>query len=117
MKITLKDGSVKEFDSPITAADVTKEISMGLYRSACSCKINNEVRDLRTLITDDCTFEVLTFDNKDGRKTFNHTASHIMAQAVKRLYPDAKLTIGPAIDDGFYYDFDVEKSFSPDDLE
>ena len=117
MKITLKDGSVKEFDSPITAADVTKEISMGLYRSACSCKINNEVRDLRTLITDDCTFEVLTFDNKDGRKTFSHTASHIMAQAVKRLYPDTKLTIGPAIDDGFYYDFDVEKSFSPDDLE
>ncbi len=117
MKITLKDGSVKEFSSPVSAADVTKEISMGLYRNACSCKINGEIKDLRTVINDDCEFEVLTFDNTDGKKTFNHTASHIMAQAVKRLYPDVKLTIGPAIEDGFYYDFDVEKPFSPEDLE
>lgn len=117
MKITLKDGSVKEFDSPVSAADITKEISMGLYRNACSCKINGEVCDLRTVVDTDCEFEVLTFDNADGRKTFNHTASHIMAQAVKRLYPETKLTIGPAIDNGFYYDFDVETPFSPDDLE
>lgn len=117
MKVTLKDGSVKEFSSPVSAADVTKEISMGLYRNACSCKINGEVKDLRTVINNDCEFEVLTFDNTDGKKTFNHTASHIMAQAVKRLYSDVKLTIGPAIEDGFYYDFDVEKSFSPEDLE
>ncbi|MGN0531466.1 MAG: threonine--tRNA ligase [Eubacterium sp.] len=117
MKITLKDGSVKEFAQATTAADITKEISMGLYRNACSCRINGQVADLRTLITEDCEFEVLTFDDKDGQKTFNHTASHIMAQAVKRLYPNAKLTIGPAIENGFYYDFDVEKSFSPDDLE
>ena len=117
MKITLKDGSVKEFAQATTAADITKEISMGLYRNACSCRINGQVADLRTVVTDDCEFEVLTFDDKDGQRTFNHTASHIMAQAVKRLYPDAKLTIGPAIDNGFYYDFDVEKSFSPDDLE
>lgn len=117
MKITLKDGSVKEFAQATTAADITKEISMGLYRNACSCRINGQVADLRTVVTDDCQFEVLTFDDKDGQRTFNHTASHIMAQAVKRLYPDAKLTIGPAIDNGFYYDFDVEKSFSPDDLE
>lgn len=117
MKVTLKDGLVKEFSAPVTAGDITKEISMGLYRNACSCKINGEVKDLRTVVDCDCDFEVLTFDNADGKKTFNHTASHIMAQAVKRLYPDVKLTIGPAIEDGFYYDFDVEKPFSPEDLE
>ena len=117
MKITLKDGSVKELAAGITAAEVTKEISMGLYRNACCCKINGKVMDLRTAIDTDCDFEVLTFDDEDGRKAFNHTASHIMAQAVKRLYPQAKLTIGPAINDGFYYDFDVETPFSPEDLE
>ena len=117
IKVTLKDGSVKEFENALTAADITKEISMGLYRNACSCKINGEVKDLRTVVDGDCDFEVLTFDDADGKKTFNHTASHIMAQAVKRLYPDVKLTIGPAIEDGFYYDFDVETPFSPEDLE
>lgn len=117
MKITLKDGSVKEYSSPMTAADITKDISMGLYRNACSCTVNGKVCDLRTVIDSDCEFAVLTFDDEDGRKTFNHTASHIMAQAVKRLYPDVKLTIGPAIDSGFYYDFDVEIPFSPEDLE
>ena len=117
IKITLKDGSVKEFEAPVSCADITKEISMGLYRNACSCKVNGEVKDLRSTVDTDCDFEVLTFDDEDGRKTFNHTASHIMAQAVKRLYPNAKLTIGPAIDNGFYYDFDVDNSFSPEDLE
>jgi threonyl-tRNA synthetase len=118
MKITLKDGSVKEYPSAMTAADITKDISMGLYRNACSCRINGEVADLRTLIDADAVFEVLTFDDEDGRKTFNHTASHIMAQAVKRLYPEVKLTIGPAIEDGFYYDFDCgEAPFSAEDLE
>lgn len=117
VKITLKDGTVHEYEVPMSAADITKEISMGLYRNACSCKINGEVRDLRTVIDSDCTLEVLTFDDEDGKKTFNHTASHIMAQAVKRLYPNVKLTIGPAIDSGFYYDFDTETPFSPEDLE
>ncbi len=117
MKITLKDGSVKEYSSSMTAADITKDISMGLYRNACSCRINGAVKDLRTVVDGDCDFEVLTFDDEDGKKTFNHTASHIMAQAVKRLYPDVKLTIGPAIENGFYYDFDVETPFSPEDLE
>lgn len=117
IKITLKDGSVKEFENAVSAADITKEISMGLYRNACSCKINGEVKDLRTVVDSDCDFEVLTFDDIDGKKTFNHTASHIMAQAVKRLYPDVKLTIGPAIESGFYYDFDTETPFSPEDLE
>lgn len=117
MKITLTDGSVREYEAGTTAADITKSISMGLYRNACSCKINGEVKDLRTAIDGDATFEVLTFDDEDGKKTFNHTASHIMAQAIKRLYPETKLTIGPAIDSGFYYDFDVEKPFDNSDLE
>ncbi len=117
MRITLKDGSVLEYEQAKSAADITKDISMGLFRNATCCKINGTVKDLRTVIDTDSTLEILNFDDKDGRKAFNHTASHIMAQAVKRLYPDAKLTIGPAIDDGFYYDFDVENSFSPADLE
>ncbi len=117
MKITLKDGSVKEYESATTAAEITKDISMGLYRNACCCRINGAVKDLRTVVDGDCEFEVLTFDEEDGKKAFNHTASHVMAQAVKRLYPDAKLTIGPAIENGFYYDFDVETPFGPEDLE
>lgn len=117
MKITLKDSSVKQYDSAMTAADIAKDISMGLYRNACACKIDGEVKDLRTVIDCDCALEILTFDDEDGKRAFNHTASHIMAQAVKRLYPDVKLTIGPAIHDGFYYDFDVETPFSPEDLE
>ena len=116
MKITLKDGSVLEYNEAKTAADITKDISMGLFRNATCCKIDGEIKDLRTVVDGDCSLEILTFDDKDGQKAFNHTASHIMAQAVKRLYPEAKLTIGPAIDNGFYYDFDVENSFSPDDL-
>lgn len=117
MKITLKDGSVKEYESATTAAEITKDISMGLYRNAYCCRINGAVKDLRTVVDSDCEFEVLTFDEEDGKKAFNHTASHVMAQAVKRLYPDTKLTIGPAIENGFYYDFDVETPFGPEDLE
>lgn len=117
MKITLKDGTVKEYSAAMTAADIAKDISMGLYRNACCCKINGEAADLRTAVDADCELEILTFDSEDGKKAFNHTASHVMAQAVKRLYPEAKLTIGPAIDNGFYYDFDVETPFSPEDLE
>ena len=116
MKITLKDGSVLEYNEAKTAADIAKDISMGLFRNATCCRIDGEIKDLRTVVDGDCSLEILTFDDKDGQKAFNHTASHIMAQAVKRFYPDAKLTIGPAIDNGFYYDFDVENSFSPDDL-
>ena len=116
MKITLKDGSVKEYASPMSAADIAKDISMGLYRNACVCRINGEVKDLRTVVCDDGALEILTFDNEEGKRAFNHTASHIMAQAVKRLYPEVKLTIGPAIEDGFYYDFDTETPFGPEDL-
>ncbi len=117
MIIKLKDGSVKEYDAPITAAEITKDISMGLYRNACCILVDGKVKDLRTVIDSDCSFEVLTFDDEDGKKAFNHTASHVMAQAVKRLYPNAKLTIGPAIENGFYYDFDIDTHFTQDDLD
>ena len=91
---------------------------MGLYKAVCICKINGEYRDLRTPIEGDCELEFLSFeDDEEAKKTFRHTASHIMAQAVKRLYPEAKLAIGPSIANGFYYDFDVEKPFLPEDLE
>lgn len=117
MIIKLKDGSVKEYSAPVTAAEITKDISMGLYRNACCVSINGKIADLRTVVDGDCDFEVLTFDDEDGKKAFNHTASHVMAQAVKRLYPNAKLTIGPAIENGFYYDFDVDTHFTQDDLD
>ena len=116
MNITLKDGSVKAYDAPVTAAQVAKDLSMGLYKAACLAKIDGENCDLRTVIDRDCTLSILTFDDPDGKKAFWHTASHILAQAVKHLYPDARLAIGPAIDNGFYYDFDIEKPFSPEDL-
>ncbi len=117
IKVTLKDDVVKEYRSGITAADVAKELGMGLYKSACAAKVDGAVCDLRTPLTKDCKLEILTFDDPDGKKAFWHTSSHILAQAVKRLYPQAKLAIGPAIDNGFYYDFDVEKPFMPEDLE
>ena len=117
IQITLKGGTVKEYENPVSAADVAKDIGMGLYKAACVAKINGEVCDLRTMIYDNCELEILTFDDEDGKKTFRHTASHILAQAVKRLYPETKLAIGPAIKDGFYYDFDSETVFTPEVLE
>lgn len=117
IKLTLKDGSIREIESPMAASEIVKGIGMGLYKAACCVKINGEVKDLRTVIDSDCEFEVLTFDSKQGRDTFWHTASHLMAQAVKNLYPEAKLARGPATETGFYYDFEVAKPFAPADLE
>ena len=117
ISIKLKDGSVKEFESALSAADVAKSLGMGLYKAACLAKIDGETCDLRTVIDRDCALEILTFDDPDGARAFRHTASHILAQAVKRLYPDVKLTIGPSIENGFYYDFDAEMPFTPDVLE
>lgn len=116
IEITLKGGTIKTYDAPVSAADVAKDIGMGLYKSACAARVNGEVCDLRTELTDSCALDILTFDDEDGRKTFRHTASHILAQAVKRLYPETKLAIGPAVDNGFYYDFDSETAFTPDVL-
>ncbi len=117
IQVELKGGVIKEFESGVTPAEIAKSIGMGLYKSVCAAKINNEVKDLRTPITEDSKVELLTFDDPDGKHAFWHTASHVLAQAVKRLYPNAKCAIGPAIESGFYYDFDVEKPFSNDDLQ
>lgn len=94
--VTLKDGSVKEFENGISVMEIVKGLGAGLYKAACACKVNGELCDLRTVLNEDCALEVLTFDSEEGRRAFNHTASHILAQAVKRLYPGAKLAIGPA---------------------
>ena len=117
IKVELKDGVVKEFDDGVSVADVAKSLGGGLYKSACVARVDGDVCDLRTALTKDCKVEILTFDSKEGKNAFWHTTSHVLAQAVKRLFPNAKFAIGPAIDSGFYYDFDVEKPFSPDDLE
>ncbi len=116
IKVTLKGDVVKEFNSGITAYEVAKEISIGLAKSACAVRINGKNKDLRTELYEDCALEILTFEDDYGKWAFRHTASHIMAQAVKRLFPKALVAIGPAVEDGFYYDFDVKQSFTPDDL-
>ena len=117
MKITLKDGSVKEYAQDMAVIDIAKDLSEGLARVATAAKVNGELVDLRTVVDADAELEILTFDSEDGKGAFNHTASHIMAQAVKRLYPETKLAIGPSIDNGFYYDLDRETPFVADDLE
>ncbi len=116
MKITLKDGSVREYDKEMAVIDIAKDISEGLARMATSCKINGKIKDLRTVIDTDCELEILTFDSEDGKGAFWHTTSHILAQAVKRLYPETKLAIGPSISNGFYYDLDREEPFTEDNL-
>ena len=102
IKITLKDGSVKELAAPQSIADFTKDLSMGLYRNACCALVDGKVADLCDLLDHDCAVEILTFEDEQGQRAFNHTASHILAQAVQHLFPGAKLAIGPAIEDGFY---------------
>jgi len=117
IKLTLKDGSIREIENAMPASEIIKDIGMGLYKAACCVKINGQICDIRTVIDADCEFEVMTFDSKAGKETFWHTASHLMAQAVKELYPEAKLARGPATETGFYYDFEVEKPFTSADLE
>ena len=117
MKITLKDGSVKEYEGSRSVLDIAKDISEGLARAATSAKVNGDIVDLRREISEDCELELLTFDSDEGKGAFWHTTSHIMAQAVKRLYPETKLAIGPSIDNGFYYDLDRETPFVAEDLE
>ena len=108
MNITLKDGAVLSYDAPKSAFEIAKDISEGLARNACACEIDGVVSDLRTEIDRDCSLNILTFADEEGRKVFHHTTAHVLAQAVKRLYPNAQCTIGPAIEDGFYYDFDID---------
>ena len=107
MIITLKDGSTKEYAEAMSAYDIARDISEGLARAACLAEIDGETADLRTIIDKDCELNILTFDSDEGKKAYRHTCSHVLAEAVKNLYPDAKLAIGPSIDNGFYYDFDI----------
>ena len=116
IKLELKDGSIKEVEPGMSIIEIAKNISEGLARVATAGRVNGEVKDLRTVLNEDCKLEILTFESDlDGKKAYWHTTSHIMAQAIKRLFPQAKLAIGPAIDEGFYYDFDVENAFTDED--
>ncbi len=116
IKVTLKDGSIKEVEQGIAIIDLAKLISEGLSRMATCARLDGKVVDLRTILNKDCTLEILTFESDlDGKKAYWHTTSHIMAQAVKRLFPETKFAIGPAIDEGFYYDFDVKNNFTEED--
>ncbi|MCI9636442.1 MAG: threonine--tRNA ligase [Hungatella sp.] len=117
MKVTLKDGSVKEYAGPMSVIDIAADISPGLARMACGGEINGESVDLRTVVAGDCQLNILTAKDEKGLAALRHTASHVMAQAIKRLYPDAKLAIGPSIADGFYYDIDFASPITADDLE
>ena len=116
IKVDLK-GNVKELEAGVTAAEVAKSIGMGLYKSACAARIDGEVCDLRTPLTKDCSLEILTFDDPDGKHAFWHTAAHVMAQAVQHLFPEAKFGIGPALENGWYYDIKVGRSLSTADFE
>lgn len=116
MKITLKDGSVKEYSEAKSVYDIAKDISEGLARVACAGEVDGKIVDLRTELSDDCTLNIVTANDAEGLRVIRHTASHVLAQAVKNLFPEAKITIGPAIDDGFYYDFDAEP-FSRENLD
>ena len=117
MKITLKDGSSKEYAESMRVIDIAADISEGLARMATAGEVNGEIVDLRTVVEEDCELSILTFQDEKGKGAFRHTASHIMAQAIKRLYPDAKLAIGPSVADGFYYDIDRETPLTQEDLE
>ena len=116
MKVTLKDGSVREYAQPMAVIDIAKDISEGLARNVCAATVNGEGVDIRTVIDKDSTLVLHTFDDQEGKAAFWHTTSHILAQAVKRLFPETKLAIGPSIAEGFYYDFDRPDSFTADDL-
>lgn len=117
MKITLKDGSVKEYAQAMSVLDIASDISAGLARVACAGEVDGERVDLRTVVDKDCTLNILTAKDEGGLATLRHTASHVMAQAIKRLYPEAKLAIGPFIADGFYYDIDFASPIAAEDLE
>ena len=107
MIITLKDGSIKEYESQMSVYDIARDISEGLARMACVGEVDGRVVDLRTVVDRDATLNILTFESEEGKKAYRHTCSHVLAEAVKNLYPEAKMTIGPSIDNGFYYDFDM----------
>ncbi len=114
IQVTLKDGVVKEFEAGVCPADVAKSLGMGLYKAACAARVDGEACDLRTPLEKDCSLEILTFEDKDGKHAFWHTAAHVMAQAIQHLWPQAKFGIGPALDDGWYYDIGGVDPFTPE---
>ena len=116
MKITLKDGSCKEYEQAMSVYEIARDISEGLARVACAGEVDGKTVDLRTVVDHDASVSILTFEDPAGRAAYRHTTSHVLAEAVKRLYPEAKLAIGPSIDTGFYYDFECQ-SFSREDLD
>ena len=117
IKITLKDGSVMEQEAGLSIYEIAQKISERLAKVATSALLNGKVVDLRTVLNEDCNLQILTFDDEEGKGAYRHTTSHVMAQAIKRLFPNAKLAIGPSIENGFYYDIDIDGTFSPEDLE
>jgi threonyl-tRNA synthetase len=116
IKIELKDGSIREVEKGLSVLDIARGISEGLARVIVASEVNGKLTDLREIINQDITLNLLKFDDIKGKSAYWHTTSHVLAQAVKRLYPDVKLGIGPSIDNGFYYDFDIEKPFTPEQL-
>ena len=116
VKVKLKDGSVREIEKGISVLDFAKQISEGLARAAVGAELNGKSTDLTDTINEDCELNILKFEDDNGKNFLRHTSAHILAQAVKRLFPNAKLAIGPPIKDGFYYDFDSEHTFTPEDL-
>ena len=117
VNITLRGGVVKQFEAGTTVADIAKSLGAGLYKAACAAVIDGEVCDLRTPVECDCEVAILTFEDEEGKRAYWHSATHVMAQAVMRLYPEAKLATGPAIENGYFYDFDVATPFTPEDME
>ena len=117
IKVTLKDGSVKEFEAGLSVYEIAKSISEGLARNACCGIVNDKVCDLRHEINEDVSLSICTFDSQEGKDALRHSVSHVLAYAVKRLFPETKLAIGPSIATGFYYDFDKDVAFSAQDLE
>ncbi|MFA7534198.1 MAG: TGS domain-containing protein, partial [Tissierellaceae bacterium] len=117
IKITLPDGSVREYDKGVTVLEITRGISEGLARAALGAVVNGETLGMQETVNEDSAFKVVKFEDKEGKEIFWHTSAHIMALAVQKLFPGVKFAIGPAIDSGFYYDFDTEHRFTPEDLE
>lgn len=116
-KLTLKDGSILEVENGVTFLDAAKKISEGLARNAVAVKVDGALKDLTAVVENDCAFEVLTFSDDEGKKVYRHTAAHVLAQAVKNIYPTVKLAIGPSIENGFYYDFDFKTPITQDDFD
>ena len=116
VNITLKDGTKVRYTRAVSAAEIAEDIEIGFSKRVLAAKVNDEIIDLNEKITKDSTVEILTYKDKGARKVLRHSTAHVLAQAVKRLFPDVKLAIGPAIEEGFYYDFDKKEPFKPEDL-